>query len=72
MCLFCAAVPATIALGAAAAANQRQIKRALHAGQAIKPIPAWMLALPAEKFTAAIVVGLVVGSAVYHTQVSAL
>ena len=55
MCIFCAAIPLSATMGAAAAGKQRQ-KRA-----DLAPRP-----LPALKITAAVTGGLIVCSAVYH------
>lgn len=66
MCVFCAAVPATVALGAAAKAKQQQ---SANPEADVKPLPTWMLALPAERVAAVVIVGLVAGSAVYHTHI---
>ncbi|MEM6281855.1 MAG: hypothetical protein AAF787_06655 [Chloroflexota bacterium] len=73
MCVFCAAVPATVALGAAAKAKQNA---AAHTDSDVAEttdatsLPDWMLALPAERVTALVIVGLVAGSVVYHSQIS--
>jgi hypothetical protein len=67
MCVFCAAVPATVALGAAAKAKQQQ---SANPQTDAKPLPHWMLALPAERVAAVVIVGLMAGSAMYHTRIS--
>jgi hypothetical protein len=67
MCVLCAAVPATVALGAAAKAKQQQ---STNPTIDAKPLPHWMLALPAERVAAVVIVGLVAGSAVCHTRIS--
>jgi hypothetical protein len=65
MCMFCAAIPATLAVGAAVRQKQHlaQQQSAALGKETSKP------ALPAGKVTAVIVTGLVVASVVYHTQV---
>ncbi len=67
MCVFCAAVPATVALSAAAKAKQQQ---AANTESDVKPLPKWMLAMPAERVAAVVIVGLMASSAVYHTRIS--
>jgi hypothetical protein len=67
MCIFCAAVPATAALGAAASANQRKADDATEttvnrAAKALKSVPA-------GKTTAVVVAGLLTASVVYHSQI---
>jgi hypothetical protein len=63
--MFCAAIPATIAVGAAAHQKQHlaQQQNEVSGKKPYKP------ALPAGKVSAVIVTGLVVASVVYHTQV---
>ncbi len=70
MCVFCAAVPATAALGAAATARQKQIKREQTAADNTHAAADWRLAVPAERVTLLVVAGLVAGSVVYHSQIS--
>lgn len=76
MCMFCAAIPAVGAMGAAATANR---KAALREEQAIVRgetcpmekhynVPAWMMTLPTEKLTLLAIGGLLAGSVVYHQQ----
>jgi hypothetical protein len=62
--MFCAAIPATLAAGAAARQKQRQSqqKNAQQGKPPSKP------ALPAGPATAVIVTGLAIASVVYHTQ----
>lgn len=64
MCLFCAAIPTVAALGAAAHGKRREAERA--AEQQGQPLPKQKL--PIVKATTALVVALVIASAVYHTQ----
>jgi uncharacterized iron-regulated membrane protein len=64
MCMFCAAIPATLAVGAAAHQKQR-LEQQKSAEEGKKPARE---ALPAGKTTAVIVAGLAVASFVYHTQ----
>jgi hypothetical protein len=59
MCICCASVPMAVSLGAMATVKQ---KRGEH-------IPQWLLALPAERVTAVIIVGLLAGSVMYHSQI---
>ncbi len=64
MCMFCAAIPTAAALGAVAHGKQQEAKReAEREGQ-----PAPQPKLPVAKVTAAVVAGLVIASAIYHTQ----
>jgi hypothetical protein len=65
MCMFCAAIPATLAVGAAAHQKQHlaQQKDREDGKPFTKPV------LPAGPATAVMVVGLAVASVVYHTQV---
>ncbi len=63
MCIFCAAIPLSATVGAAASGKQRQ-QRAEHAaatGDDLVP-----RAVPTLKITAAVTGGLIVCSAVYH------
>jgi uncharacterized iron-regulated membrane protein len=64
MCMFCAAIPATLALGAAANQKQRLAgqKNVEEGKTPARPV------LPAGKTTALIVAGLAIASAVTHTQ----
>lgn len=65
MCMFCAAIPTALALGAATHGKQREAaRRAELAGQPA-PTPA---RVPVAKVTTAVVVTLVIASALYHTQ----
>jgi hypothetical protein len=68
MCMFCAAIPATLAVGAAARQKQHQSQqRSKDEGKTpSKP------ALPAGPATAVIVTGLAIASVVYHTQVGGI
>jgi hypothetical protein len=65
MCMFCAAIPVTLAVGAATRQKQNRVKQ-INADEGkipSKPV------VPAGPVTAAIVTGLVVASVVYHTQI---
>jgi hypothetical protein len=68
MCMFCAAIPTTIAMGAGARQKQHLAQQKNEAEGKIpsKPI------IPAGKATAAIVTGLAIASVVYHTQLGGL
>jgi hypothetical protein len=68
MCMFCAAIPATLAVGAAARQKQHLISRkSVDDGKTpSKPL------LPAGKTTAVIVAGLAIASVVYHTQLGGI
>jgi hypothetical protein len=64
MCIFCAAIPVAGSLGAMASSKQRlQIRQAEEQG---KTSPKYVL--PAGKVTLGVIGGLVVCSAIYHTQ----
>ena len=63
MCVFCAAIPATLAVGAAATKQQREIERQTSANGA-QPAKR---RIPAGPTTALLVTGLLVCSVVYHT-----
>lgn len=63
MCVFCAAIPSVAALGTAAHGKQRQAEKQAEAEN--KPAPKRK---PIAKSAAALVVVLVVASALYHTQ----
>jgi uncharacterized membrane protein YidH (DUF202 family) len=64
MCLFCAAIPTVAALGAAAHGKRREAERAAERqGRSLPKRKA-----PIAKATTALVVALVIASAVYHTQ----
>jgi hypothetical protein len=68
MCMFCAAIPATLAAGAAARQKQhlKQQKSKDEGKKPSKPV------LPAGKTTAVIVTGLAIASVVYHTQLGGI
>lgn len=78
MCLFCAAIPSVLALGAAAHGKQREAARRAEVERGAEPAPAPGRAeravsgrparVPVAKVTTALVVVLVIASAVYHTQ----
>lgn len=62
MCMFCAAIPMSMALGAATTAKQAEKrKQAMSQGKPIRLIP-----LPIAKVSIAVTGGLVIGSVVYH------
>lgn len=65
MCMFCAAVPMTAALGAAATAKQ---KRNAQQPPNATPVQPSVRKLPAEQITLVVIGGLLVGSVVYHSQ----
>ena len=64
MCVLCAAIPASMALGASAQARQNRARR--EAEEVGKPAPKPVL--PAGPATAGVVALLVAGSAVVHTR----
>jgi hypothetical protein len=64
MCMFCAAIPATLAVGAAARQKQHQSQQRSVDDGKTPPKPV----LPAGKTTAVIITGLAIASVVYHTQ----
>lgn len=66
MCIFCGAIPATMALGVSVRANQNQQRRIAQAkgGQVQKP------RIPAGPVTAIVVAALVTGSVVVHTHLA--
>jgi hypothetical protein len=64
MCLFCAAIPTALAVGAVTHGKQREAERKAELdGQPVPP-----RRVPVAKTTTALVVALVVASAIYHTQ----
>ncbi len=65
MCMFCAAIPAAVALGANAHRQQKIENQStrLGAGRTLK------LRLPAAPVTALVVAGLLAGSIAYHSTV---
>lgn len=65
MCMFCAAVPMAASLGAVAKVKQKQATKHTETAS-----PNWLLTLPAERVTAVVIVGLLAGSAMYHSQIS--
>ncbi|MBL8058657.1 MAG: hypothetical protein JNK29_18280 [Anaerolineales bacterium] len=68
MCVFCAAIPSALAVGAAVHGKQREaVRRAESEGRPAPKPPR----VPAAKVTAVLVVTLVVASALYHTQAPA-
>lgn len=64
MCMFCAAIPATLAAGAATRQKQNLAKQKDEEDG--KPVTKSVL--PAGPVTAVIVAGLAVASVVYHTH----
>jgi len=64
MCMFCAAIPAALALGVNAQARQRQQKSQAEEKGEQPPRPG----LPAGPATAVVVAGLVISSIIYHSQ----
>jgi hypothetical protein len=67
MCVFCAAVPATLAVGTSLEGQQRAERREAAAkGQPI-PEPRW----PARKLTGVAVTCLVAAAVAYHTHLLA-
>ncbi len=64
MCVFCAAVPAVMAVGTAAQGRQREQRKAAEA----RGDPAPRLSLPVGKLTTAAVMVLVAAAVVYHTR----
>lgn len=64
MCMFCAAIPATLALGAKAHTDQRRQQQE----QAKNGEPVERPKISAGAATAVVVAGLAVGSIVYHSQ----
>jgi hypothetical protein len=68
MCMFCAAIPATLAVGAATRQKQRlaQQKDEEEGKPPVKPV------VPVGPATTIIVAGLAVASVIYHTQVGGI
>ena len=68
MCMFCAAIPATVALGAAAQAKQSAAQRAAESADSdgVTPEAPAKPNRPVVLLTAGAVGLLAVGSAVYH------
>lgn len=70
MCIFCAAIPATAALGAAMHGKQAEARRRAEttSEQApdTAPLPAARRPLPIAGITGLVLAGLVVGSVVTH------
>jgi hypothetical protein len=66
MCVFCAAIPATLAIGAKAKSNQR--KEAELAKVEGKTLPRKIV--PAGTATTVAVTGLAVCSIIYHTHLN--
>jgi hypothetical protein len=84
MCIFCAAIPAAISLGAVAKAKQKQASLQLEdtspevatvsniaaevAAARSSNVPEWALKVPVGKTTTAICAGLITASVVYHAR----
>ena len=81
MCIFCAAIPAAVSLGAVAKAKQKQASIQLEetVTEAVltesvtaditsvaSSVPQWLLKVPVGKTTTFICVGRVTASVVYH------
>lgn len=64
MCLFCAAVPAALAVGANTHARRRRAAKFLSAENEAEPRPG----VDPRAVTAVVVAGLLVASGVYHSQ----
>jgi hypothetical protein len=64
MCVFCATIPAVMALGVSARSRQNQKMREAE----IREAPSYKPVIPAAPVTAAAVVVLVIGSAIVHTR----
>ncbi len=64
MCVFCAAIPATMALGVSAGARQNLERKKAEAQGEQAPKPT----VPAGPVTLAILVALIAGSVFIHTQ----
>lgn len=62
MCMFCAAIPATLAIGASAQAHQQREKRQAEAQGKTPARPV----IPAGPATGVVVAGLVTASILYH------
>jgi hypothetical protein len=66
MCMFCAAIPATVAVAAKLNADQQgKIREAEESGAETQP-------KPIKAVAAGVVVLLLVGSVVYHTRLNSL
>ena len=64
MCIFCAAIPATAAAGAALQGKQREAARQAEDEGRSSPVSK----VPVGKVTTALIAVLVVASVIYHTQ----
>jgi hypothetical protein len=64
MCVFCAAIPATLAVGARLNAKQNQRLKSSE----VQGLPARREQIPIVPLTIVAVSGLVVSSVIYHTQ----
>jgi hypothetical protein len=65
MCVFCASIPAVMALGVSAKAKQNQEQNRAE----IRGEPRPRSIIPVGKATMVVVTGLVISSIVYHTHV---
>ena len=68
MCLFCAAIPATLAVGANVHARQQRQQRLAEAQELQTDEKVSQPRIPAAAATTLVVVGLVTASVIYHTQ----
>ena len=66
MCMFCAAIPATLAVGVNAQARQNRSEKEAEVRGEEPPHPK----VTPKAATAVVVAGLAVASIVYHTQLS--
>jgi hypothetical protein len=64
MCVFCAAIPATAAAGAALQGKQREAARQAEGEGRPSPVSK----VPVAKATTALIATLVIASVIYHTQ----
>lgn len=67
MCMFCAAIPATLAVGANVQRQQRQNQKTAELSGESPTRPN----IPAAPVTALVVIGLAAGSLIYHSTLSA-
>ncbi len=68
MCIFCAAVPAAVSMGAMANGKQIQARNADADADQPQAAPTWLMSIPAKRATGAAVALLITASVVYHTQ----
>jgi hypothetical protein len=66
MCMFCAAIPAALAVGVNAQTRQNRSEKEaeIRGDEPVRP------KLPPKAITAVVVAGLAVASIVYHTQLN--